>query len=59
LGGYNIEIKVAYDNDGAAKAQEALEQINAGQYADPFKTAKKLGIAIDDGARQIKDWAAG
>jgi hypothetical protein len=54
-----IEIKVAYDNDGKAKAQEAMEQINARQYADPFKTAKKVGIAIDDGARQIKDWAAG
>jgi len=54
-----VEIKVAYDNDGKAKAQEALEQINARQYADPFKTAKKLGIAIDDGTRQIKDWVAG
>jgi len=54
-----IEIKVAYDNDGKAKAQEALEQINARQYADPFKTAKKVGIAIDDGARQIKDWVVG
>jgi len=54
-----IEIKVAYNNDGKAKAQEALEQINAKQYADPFKTAKKVGIAIDDGARQINDWVAG
>ena len=54
-----IEIKVAYDNDGKAKAQEALEQINSRQYADPFKTAKKVGIAIDDGSRQINDWVAG
>jgi len=54
-----IEIKVAYDGDGKAKAQEALEQINAGRYADPFKTAKKLGIAIDDGARRINDWVEG
>jgi hypothetical protein len=54
-----IEIKVAYDGDGKAKAQEAMEQINAKQYADPFKTAKKMGIAIDDGARQITDWVAG
>jgi len=54
-----IEIKVAYDGDGKAKAQEALEQINARQYADPFKTAKKVGIAVDDGARQIKDWVVG
>jgi len=54
-----IEIKVAYNNDGKTKAQEALEQINAKQYADPFKTAKKVGIAIDDGARQINDWVIG
>jgi len=54
-----IEIKVAYDGDGKAKAQEALEQINARRYADPFKTAKKLGIAIDDGARRINDWVEG
>jgi len=54
-----IEIKVAYDGDGKAKAEEALEQINARQYADPFKTAKKVGIAIDDGARRINDWVAG
>ena len=54
-----IEIKVAYDDDGKAKAQEALEQINARQYADPFKTAKKVGIAIDDAARRINDWVVG
>jgi len=54
-----IEIKVAYNDDGKALAKEALEQIKAKQYADPFSTAKKVGIAIDDKARQIKDWVAG
>jgi hypothetical protein len=54
-----IEIKVAYNDDGETLAKEALEQINAKQYADPFKTAKKLGIAIDDKARQVNDWAVG
>jgi hypothetical protein len=54
-----IEIKVAYDNDGKAKAQEAIEQITARQYADPFKTAKKAGIAIDGKTRRINDWVAG
>jgi len=51
-----IEIKVAYNNDGTALAQEAKNQIIAKQYADPFKTAKKVGIAIDDKVRQISDW---
>jgi hypothetical protein len=54
-----IEIKVAYNDDGKALAKEALEQINAKQYAEPFNTAKKVGIAIDDKARQINDWVAG
>jgi len=54
-----IEIKVAYNDDGKVLAKEALEQINARQYADPFKTAKKVGIAIDDKARRINDWVAG
>ncbi len=51
-----IEIKVAYNDDGKEKAQEALDQIHARQYADPFATAKKVGIAIDDKTRQINDW---
>ena len=51
-----IEIKMAYDNDSAAKAKEAMEQINGKQYADQFVTAKKVGIAIDDKSRQIKEW---
>jgi len=51
-----IEIKVAYNNDGKAKSAEAMEQINGRQYANQFATAKKIGIAIDDGARQIMEW---
>ncbi|GBU20917.1 ATPase AAA [Fibrobacteres bacterium R8-0-B4] len=54
-----IEIKVAYNDDGKALAQEALDQINARQYADPFATAKKVGIAIDDKTRQINDCIEG
>jgi len=51
-----MEIKVAYNDDGKASAEKALEQINAKQYTAPFKTAKKVGIAIDDKTRQISDW---
>ena len=51
-----IEIKVAYNDDSAEKAKEAITQINNKQYADQFKTAKKVGIAIDDKLRQIKEW---
>jgi len=54
-----IEIKVSYDNDGKALAVRALEQINGRRYADQFVTAKKVGIAIDDGAMRIKEWVAG
>ncbi|GBU21897.1 hypothetical protein R80B4_01799 [Fibrobacteres bacterium R8-0-B4] len=54
-----IEIKVAYNNDCKALAAEALKQINENQYADPYKNAKKLGIAIDDKTRQINDWVEG
>ena len=54
-----IEIKVAYNNDGKALAVQALEQINGRRYADQFVTAKKIGIAIDDGARRIKEWVVG
>ncbi|GBU20950.1 hypothetical protein R80B4_00837 [Fibrobacteres bacterium R8-0-B4] len=54
-----IEIKVAYNDDCAEKAAEALKQINDRQYADPFKTAKKVGIAIDDKKRQIGEWVEG
>ena len=51
-----IEIKVAHDGDCAVKAQEAMEQINGNQYADPYKNAKKVAIAIDDKTRQIGEW---
>lgn len=54
-----IEIKVAYNDNGKAKAAEAMEQINSRQYADQFVTAKKVGIAIDDKTRRIKEWVAG
>jgi hypothetical protein len=51
-----VEIKVAYNDDSKAKAQEALEQITAKRYDGPFKAAKKVGMAIDDKAGQIAEW---
>ena len=51
-----IELKVAYNDDNAEKVQEAMAQINEKQYADQFVNAKKVGIAIDDKSRQIKEW---
>jgi len=54
-----IEVKVAYNDDCKAKAAEALKQINDNQYADPYKNARKLGIAIDDKIRQIEEWIEG
>ncbi|MDR3013206.1 MAG: ATP-binding protein [Chitinispirillales bacterium] len=51
-----IEIKVAKDDDSAAKAQEAMKQINDRQYDAPYQNAKKVAIAIDDKARQIEEW---
>jgi len=54
-----IEVKVAYNDDAKTKAAEALKQINDNQYADPYKNAKKLGIAINDKTRQIEEWAEG
>jgi hypothetical protein len=54
-----VEIKVACNNDAKELAEAALEQVNAKQYDGPFKTAKKVGIAIDDGARQITEWVEG
>jgi len=51
-----IEIKVAKNDDCAAKAQEAMKQINDNQYADPYKNARKVAIAIDDKTRQIGEW---
>jgi len=54
-----IEIKVAYNDDCEAKAAAALKQINDNQYADPYKNARKLGIAIDDKTRQVGEWVEG
>jgi len=51
-----LEIKVAHNDDCAAVAQEAMKQINDNQYADPYKNAKKVAIAIDDKTRQIGEW---
>ncbi|MDR2692867.1 MAG: ATP-binding protein [Chitinispirillales bacterium] len=52
-----VEFKVAYNDDSKAKAKEALEQITARRYDGPFKTAKKVGLAIDDKTGQITEWA--
>jgi hypothetical protein len=51
-----IEIKVAKNDDSAAKAEEAMKQIKDNQYADPYANAKKIAIAIDDKTRQIGKW---
>ncbi|MDR3013004.1 MAG: ATP-binding protein [Chitinispirillales bacterium] len=51
-----IEIKIAKDNDSAAKAEEAMAQINNRQYDAPYQNAKKLAIAINDETRQIEEW---
>jgi len=53
-----IEIKVTRNDDNAAKAQEAMKQINDRQYDGPYKNAKKFAIAIDEGKRQIGEWIA-
>jgi hypothetical protein len=54
-----IEIKVARNDDSDALAAEALKQLNGKQYAGPYANAKKLGIAIDDKARQVGAWVEG
>jgi hypothetical protein len=54
-----IEIKITRDNDCAAKAREAMAQINGRQYDGPYANAKKLAIAIDEGKREIGEWIAG
>ncbi|MDR3013538.1 MAG: ATP-binding protein [Chitinispirillales bacterium] len=53
-----IEIKITRDNDCAAKAQEAMAQINGRQYDGPYANAKKLAIAIDEEKREIGEWIA-
>jgi hypothetical protein len=54
-----IEIKITRNDDCAAKAQEAMAQINGRQYDGPYANAKKLAIAIDEGKREIGEWIAG
>jgi len=54
-----IEIKVAYNDDCAEKAAEALKQMNDKQYDGPYKNARKLGVAIDDKTRQVGEWVEG
>jgi hypothetical protein len=54
-----IEIKIARNDDCAAKAQEAMRQINDNQYAAPYINAKKVAIAIDEKTRQIGEWIEG
>jgi len=53
-----VEIKVAHNDDCAAKAAEAMKQINDREYAEPYKNAKKVAIAIDDKARCVGEWVA-
>ncbi|MCL2218650.1 MAG: ATP-binding protein [Chitinispirillia bacterium] len=54
-----IEIKIARNNDNAAKAQEAMAQINNRHYDGIYTNAKKLAIAIDEEKRRIEEWIAG
>jgi len=55
-----IEIKVAAEGeDCRAKAEEAMAQLSGNQYADQYKNAKKLAIAIDDSTRQALEWVEG
>ncbi|MCL2184226.1 MAG: ATP-binding protein, partial [Chitinispirillia bacterium] len=55
-----IEIKVAAEGeDCRAKAEEAMTQLSGNQYADQYKNAKKLAIAIDDSTRQAVEWVEG
>jgi hypothetical protein len=51
-----IEIKVAFKGESpAAKAEEACRQIVEKNYNKPYPNAICVGLAIDDGARQITD----
>jgi Fe-S cluster biosynthesis and repair protein YggX len=52
-----IEIKVAYESESpAAKAEEAYLQIFEKHYNKPYPNAICVGVAIDDGARQITEY---
>jgi len=49
-----IEIKVAYKDDKPeAKAEEARQQIEKGNYAKPYEHAVCVVLVIDDATRQI------
>jgi hypothetical protein len=52
-----IEIKVAYAGESpAAKAEEAIRQVAEKGYSNPYPNAVCVGLAIDDGARQITEY---
>jgi hypothetical protein len=52
-----IEIKVAYAGESpAAKAEEACRQIAEKGYSKPYPNPVCVGLAIDDGARQITEY---
>jgi hypothetical protein len=52
-----VEIKVAYEGESpAAKAEEAYRQIFEKSYSKPYPNAVCVGLAIDDGARQITEY---
>jgi len=53
-----VEIKVAHNDDCAEKAAEAMKQINDRQYAESYKNAKKVAIAIDDKKWCVGEWEA-
>jgi len=54
-----IEIRVTRNDDCAAKVADAMKQINDNRYAEPYKNAKKVALAIDDKTRQVGEWAEG
>jgi uncharacterized phage infection (PIP) family protein YhgE len=51
--------RIEQDAAKRQQAKEALEQIDAKRYDGPFKTAKRVGMAIDDKKGQITEWVAG
>jgi hypothetical protein len=52
-----VELKVACEGESpAAKAEEACRQIAEKGYSKPYTEATCVGMAIDDGARQITEY---
>ena len=52
-----IEIKIAHEGESATeKAQEAYRQIMDKNYAEPYPNAVRLGLGIDETARQITEF---